>query len=45
MADRPARLMTLLMISAIDQTQPQDDLSMTGTIDQDGHVGMIGGVV
>jgi predicted S18 family serine protease len=38
-------LMTLLMIAAIDQTQPQDDLIMTGTIDQDGHVGAIGGVV
>ncbi len=38
-------LMTLLMISAIEKTQPQDDLIMTGTIDQDGAVGAIGGVV
>lgn len=37
-------LMTLLMISAIKKTQPQDGLIMTGTIDQDGAVGAIGGV-
>ncbi|MEN6342848.1 MAG: S16 family serine protease [Methanospirillum sp.] len=38
-------LMTLLMISAIEKTQPQGDLIMTGTIDKDGNVGAIGGVV
>jgi predicted S18 family serine protease len=38
-------LMTLLMISAIEKTQPQDNLIMTGTIDKDGNVGAISGVV
>jgi len=38
-------LMTLLMISAIEGTPPPADLIMTGTIDQGGNVGAIGGVV
>lgn len=38
-------LMTLLVISAIQGSQPSQDVIMTGTIDQDGRVGMIGGVV
>ncbi len=38
-------LMTLLMISAIEGTQPHAGVIMTGTIDQDGNVGTIGGVV
>jgi hypothetical protein len=38
-------LMTLLVISAIEGTQPRPDVILTGTIDQDGNVGAIGGVV
>ncbi len=38
-------LMTLLMVSAIEGTQPRPDVILTGTIDQDGSVGAIGGVV
>jgi hypothetical protein len=38
-------LMTLLVISAIEGTQPDPDLILTGTIDQDGRIGAIGGVV
>jgi predicted ATP-dependent protease len=38
-------LMTLLMCSVIEGVQPPGDLIMTGTIDQAGHVGAIGGVV
>ncbi len=38
-------LMTLLRISAIDGAQPRPDVILTGTMDQDGHVGAIGGVV
>jgi len=38
-------LMTMLMISAIDGTDPRSDLTLTGTIDQDGRVGAIGGVI
>jgi len=37
-------LMALLMISAIEGTQPRPDVILTGTIDQDGNVGAIGGV-
>jgi predicted S18 family serine protease len=38
-------LMTLLMISAIEGRAPASDAILTGTIDQDGSVGAIGGVV
>ena len=38
-------LMTLLMISAIEGSSPRQDVILTGTIDQDGSVGAIGGVV
>jgi predicted ATP-dependent protease len=38
-------LMTLLMISAIDGTPPRQGVILTGTIDQNGHVGAIGGVI
>jgi len=38
-------LMTHLMISVIEGTEPRSDMTMTGTIDQDGRVGAIGGVV
>jgi predicted S18 family serine protease len=38
-------LMTLLLISAIDGEQPDEDVILTGTVDQDGRVGAIGGVV
>jgi predicted ATP-dependent protease len=38
-------LMTLLMISAIEGDRPRPDVILTGTIDQDGRVGAIGGVV
>jgi len=38
-------LMTMLMISAIEGTHPRDDVILTGTIDLNGNVGAIGGVV
>ncbi len=38
-------LMTLLVISAIENKELKKDVTMTGTIDQHGHVGAIGGVV
>ena len=38
-------LMTLLMISAIEGTPLDPDVILTGTIDQDGRVGAIGGVI
>ncbi len=38
-------LMTLLMISAIEGSPLRSDVTLTGTIDQSGHVGAIGGVV
>ncbi len=38
-------LMTLLTIAAIQGWDPRSDMTLTGTIDQDGHVGAIGGVV
>jgi predicted S18 family serine protease len=38
-------LMTLLTIAAIEKRPVDSSLTMTGTIDADGHVGAIGGVV
>jgi hypothetical protein len=38
-------LMTLLVISAIENKSLRADVTLTGTIDQDGNVGAIGGVV
>ena len=38
-------LMTLLMISAINHEQLNDSVTLTGTIDQYGHIGAIGGVL
>jgi hypothetical protein len=38
-------LMTLLTIAALQGWQPRSDMTLTGTIDQDGNVGAIGGVV
>jgi len=38
-------LMTLLMISAIEKQPIDESLTLTGTIDSDGHIGAIGGVV
>jgi hypothetical protein len=38
-------LMTLLVISAIEKKPLREDVTLTGTIDQDGNVGAIGGVV
>jgi hypothetical protein len=38
-------LMTLLVISAIENKPLNEDVTLTGTIDQDGNVGAIGGVV
>ncbi len=38
-------LMTSLVVSAIEKTELRKDVTMTGTIDQDGHVGAIGGVI
>ncbi len=38
-------LMTLLVISALEKTELKNDVTLTGTIDQYGHVGAIGGIV
>lgn len=38
-------LMTLLVISALEKKELKNDVTLTGTIDQYGHVGSIGGVV
>lgn len=38
-------LMTLLTISAIDNTRLNDSITLTGTIDNEGNVGRIGGVL
>lgn len=38
-------LMTLIMISALNHEQLNNSVTMTGTIDQYGHVGAIGGVL
>jgi predicted S18 family serine protease len=38
-------LMTLLAISAIEKHPIDESLTLTGTIDNDGHIGSIGGVV
>jgi hypothetical protein len=38
-------LMTLLAISAVEKKPIREDVTLTGTIDQDGNVGAIGGVV
>jgi predicted S18 family serine protease len=38
-------LMTLLVISALEKKELKNDVTLTGTIDQYGHVGAIGGVI
>lgn len=38
-------LMTLLVIGGIEKLKLPDNLTLTGTIDKDGHVGEIGGVI
>ncbi len=38
-------LMTLLVTSALEKKELKNDVTLTGTIDQYGHVGAIGGVV
>ncbi len=38
-------LMTLLVISALEKKELKDGVTLTGTIDQYGHVGAIGGIV
>ncbi len=38
-------LMTLLVISALEKKELRSDVTLTGTIDQYGHVGAIGGVI
>ncbi len=38
-------LMTLLVISALEKKEPKNDVTLTGTIDQYGHVGAIGGII
>jgi len=38
-------LMTLLVISALDHRELKNNVTLTGTIDQYGHVGEIGGVI
>lgn len=38
-------LMTLLVVSALKNQEPREDVTLTGTIDQYGRVGAIGGVV
>ncbi len=37
--------MTLLVISALEKKELKTDVTLTGTIDQYGHVGAIGGVI
>jgi hypothetical protein len=38
-------LMTLLALSALEDRYPRDNLTLTGTIDAQGNVGRIGGIV
>ena len=38
-------LMTLLVISAVEKKPVREDVTLTGTIDQNGNVGAIGGVI
>ena len=38
-------LMALLVISSLENRELRKDVTLTGTIDQDGHVGRIGGVI
>ena len=38
-------LMTLLVISALEHKDLKNDVTLTGTIDQSGHVGAVGGIV
>ena len=38
-------LMTSLVVAALTDQAPRQDITLTGTIDPDGHVGAIGGVV
>ncbi len=38
-------LMALLVISALEKKELKNDVTLTGTIDQYGHVGAIGGVI
>jgi predicted S18 family serine protease len=38
-------LMTLLVVGGIKNLELRKDMTMTGTIDKDGHVGEIGGVI
>ncbi|CAG0998402.1 Lon protease [Methanosarcinales archaeon] len=38
-------LMTLLVVAGIKNLELRKDMTMTGTIDKDGHVGEIGGVI
>ncbi len=38
-------LMTLLVTSALEKKELKNDITLTGTIDQYGHVGAIGGIV
>jgi predicted S18 family serine protease len=38
-------LMTLLVISALEKKELKNEVTLTGTIDQYGHVGAIGGVI
>lgn len=38
-------LMTLLVISALEKKELKNNVTLTGTIDQYGHVGAIGGVI
>ncbi len=38
-------LMTLLVITALENTKPRDQVTLTGTVDRFGNVGEIGGVI
>ncbi|MDL5503954.1 MAG: S16 family serine protease, partial [Candidatus Methanoperedens sp.] len=38
-------LMTLLVVGSLNNLELRKDMTMTGTIDKDGHVGEIGGVI
>ncbi|CAG0962565.1 hypothetical protein METP2_00887 [Methanosarcinales archaeon] len=37
--------MTLLVVGGLNNLELRKDMTMTGTIDKDGHVGEIGGVI
>ena len=41
----PGALMTALVIAALENQTPRQEITLTGTIDPQGHVGAIGGIL